>query len=255
MDYPQAEKYQEAVFREQKKYSRLLRLNNPDSFLPDGTFRKGARIWHTISMRKAAMETKTAYRKQAEYVKQQNHRMCNRILESAGNILKVEPMDYKAMQKRSKKTQQQKKLSEVKTRSGAIKKFHKYRRKKRLGRSILRHAPGGFLQCLADKVSAAGGAVTEIDTRKYRASQYDHAEDAYRKQGLDCREKIVGGHLVQGDCYSAFLVFHARTEGHPNREACLRDFDNYLACQQRLVERLKQEHFSNPNFGTKLLTT
>ena len=252
---PDIRKYQEAVFRAQKKYSRLLRLNNPGCFLPDGTFRKGARIRHTVSMRKAAMEVKTAFRKQAEYVKQQNHRMCNRILEAAGSILKLEPMDYSALQKRSRKTQRQEKLSEVKTKSGVIKEIHKYRRKKRFGKSILKHAPGGFLQCLADKVSTAGGAVMEIDIRKYRASQYDHAGDAYRKQGLDCREKIVGGHLVQRDCYSSFLVFHAETEECPDREACLRDFDNYLDCQQRLVERLKQEHFSNPNFGTKLLTT
>lgn len=248
--------YQKKIKEASVVYERRRRLNNPQNYNPDGTIKKDTedfkKVWiHTKGMQDAAMELKTAYRKQSEYVKQQNGYETNRILMQI-NSLNEEVMDYSALAKRAKKCKRQKRSSVVKTKQGKKKTIFKYKRRKRFGASILKHAPAAFLRILEQKLHRQGGTVLYINTRKYKASQYDHVSNAYEKHTLGERTKVVGEHLVQRDCYSAFLLKHASDATKPDRDSCIKDFDNFLSCQQKLIEYLiKATGDKTGNFGLR----
>lgn len=50
------------------------------------------------------------------------------------------------------------------------------------------------------------GGVYKVQTKDFKASQYDHVEDNYKKAELKDRSKYVGGYKVQRDLYSAYLL-------------------------------------------------
>ena len=70
--------------------------------------------------------------------------------------------------------------------------IQKYKQKKRFGRSINRRAPARFLLELKRKAEAVGGVYAEVDTKEFKASQYNHVTDAYEKIPLSQREKEIG---------------------------------------------------------------
>ena len=110
---------------------------------------------------------------------------------------------------------------EVKQKDGTVKVIQKYKRKKRFGRSINRRAPARFLLELKRKAEAVGGVYAEVDTKEFKASQYNHVTDAYEKIPLSQREKEIGNRKVQRDLYSAFLIRNADLDfKHPDRERC-----------------------------------
>ena len=198
----------------------------------------------TKSMLRTMMQLKTIYRKRSTYVKQSNNYNVNRLVEEGIYII-TEPMNYKALQKRSKNSGQQEKTSEVTNKNSIVKPVHKYKRRKRFGHSILVHSPSAFIQDLQSKAIKYGGTVTYVDIKNYRASQYDHVTDTYKKCSLSERSKPIGGKIVQRDCYSAFLLYHIEDETHPNRVECLYDFKHFLHCQNMLID----QHIKNANFG------
>ena len=256
---PQIAARQKAVKQTATVYERRRRMANPQNYNPDGTVKKDTeafhKVWnHTKGMDQALLRLKSAYRKMHEYVKQSNGYDTNRILMET-RILREESMNYTALAKRAKECKRQKKNSMVKTKQGKTKIIHKYKRRKRFGASILKHAPASFLRMLERKIHRQGGLVYELDSRSYKASQYDHTKDACEKHTLSERTKIVGGHLVQRDCYSAFLMYHASENGI-DRTSCQEDFENFLTCQQRLIERLTETNGDiTGNFGLRNFQT
>lgn len=71
------------------------------------------------------------------------------------------------------------------------------------------------------KAEAVGGVYAEVDTKEFKASQYNHVTDAYEKIPLSQREKEIGKRKVQRDLYSAFLIRNADLDfKHPDREKC-----------------------------------
>ena len=199
------------------------------------------------------MRLRTAYRKQRVYVEQSNNNLANEWLEASGSIVKIETMSYKGLQKKSSKTERQDKESIVIDKAGKKRSIRKFKRRKRFGGSILKHAPSGFLSTIKRKVTATCGIVIDVSASKLKASQYNHASDTYEKVSLSDREKIIDGHIVQRDCYSSFVVFYATDENEPDREGCLNGFGKFLVCQDKLIEEMIHDNFSNPNFGTKLI--
>ena len=117
----------------------------------------------------------------------------------------------------------------------------------------MKHAPSGFLSTIKKKVTATCGIVIDVSASKLKASQYDHVLDTYKKASLSDREKVIDGHMVQRDCYSSFVVFYATDDNEPDREGCLNGFAKFLICQDKLIEEMIHDNFSNPNFGTKLI--
>lgn len=248
-------KYQKEIKKASIIYERRRRMANPQNYNENGTIKKDSddfkKTWiHTKGMGEALMHLKTAYRKMAEYVKQSNGYDTNRILMQV-SLIHIEKMDYIALQKRAKECKRQKKASIVKTKQGKKKIVFKYKRRKRFGASILKHAPAQFLKELERKILCQDGTVLHINPWKFKASQYDHVEDAYKKHELSERTKRIGGHLVQRDAYSAFLMHHATDIYTVDRNACIKDFRNYLGRQGKMVARILHTGDLTGNFGLK----
>lgn len=238
--------YTKEILHLQRVYDHKLRVNNPDCFHEDGTFIKGSRIHCTKGMLQTTMKLKAAYRKRSEYVKQSNGYDTNRLIES-GNQVILEPMNYSALVKRSKKLERQEKISTIRDKQGNEKSVRKYKRRKRFVQSVLIHSPATFISTLTAKAYKYGGSVEEVNIRTYRASQYDHSNNTYEKHELSERYRNVGGFLVQRDCYSAFLLYHKKDPDHVDRASCKQDFRNFLNCQEILIA----SGIHNSNFGLK----
>ena len=134
---------------------------------------------------------------------------------------------------------------EVKQKDGTVKVLQKYKRKKRFGRSINRRAPARFLLELKRKAEAVGGVYAEVDTKEFKASQYNHVTDAYEKIPLSQREKEIGKRKVQRDLYSAFLIRNADLDfKHPDREKCEYEFEYFADMQEQLILKMKESGLS-----------
>ena len=134
---------------------------------------------------------------------------------------------------------------EVKQKDGTVKVIQKYKRKKRFGRSINRRAPARFLLELKRKAEAVGGVYAEVDTKEFKASQYNHVTDTYDKIPLTQREKEIGKRKVQRDLYSAFLIRNADLDfKHPDREKCEYEFEYFAKMQDQLILKMKESGLS-----------
>ena len=134
---------------------------------------------------------------------------------------------------------------EVKQKDGTVKVIQKYKRKKRFGRSINRRAPARFLLELKRKAEAVGGVYAEVDTKEFKASQYNHVTDTYEKIPLSQREKEIGKRKVQRDLYSAFLIRNADLDfKHPDREKCEYEFEYFANLQDQLILKMKESGLS-----------
>ena len=128
---------------------------------------------------------------------------------------------------------------------GTVKVIQKYKRKKRFGRSINRRAPARFLLELKRKAEAVGGVYAEVDTKEFKASQYNHVTDTYEKIPLSQREKEIGNRKVQRDLYSAFLIRNADLDfKHPDREKCEYEFEYFADMQDQLILKMKESGLS-----------
>ena len=115
---PDVNRYQEEVIKEQNRFSKLTRINNPECYDDRGVHIKGMRIKFSKSMKRSKMRLRTAYRKQRIYVEQSNNNLVNEWLEASGSVVKIETMNYKGLQKKSSKTERQDKESVVTDRTG-----------------------------------------------------------------------------------------------------------------------------------------
>ena len=160
-------------------------------------------------------------------------------------------MEYHALQKRSRKTARKDTASEIRKRDGTIRKVHKFKRKKRFGRSLNNRAPASFLMILKRKAAMLGVPVMEIQTRTYKASQYDHVTDTCIKTPLSQRSKEIGGHTVQRDLYSAFLIRNPDASlAHPDRKKCQDSFETFVTIHDNLINQMKTSGLSRkPCFG------
>jgi len=243
---PECKKYAEKIIKLQEKMDRSRRAANPDKYNPDGTVKKSCRgKWkRSNTYMKDQRKLKSLYRQKATYTKNSHGELSNRLTRDSVNFI-VEDMSYKALQKRAKKTERQEKVSDIAQKDGTIKKVRKYRRKKRFGKSLNNRAPALFLSILEQKAARHGGTFVKVDTKSYKASQYDHAADNYDKVPLSQRSKMIEGHEVQRDLYSAFLIRNSNnTYDHPDRVKCIDNFDIFLDMQYRLLADMKQRGLS-----------
>lgn len=248
---PGTDSYTVRIKHTLKAMDRSRRDSNPGNFNPDGTVIKGSSTWNKSKKYKwLQRKYQSLCRQKASYVKQSHCILANEILGQADSII-VEHMDYKGLQRRSKKTERQDKVSTVTDNKGKQQHIYKYKKKKRFGKSIGSRAPSEFLTILKQKAAAAGGQYNEVDTRAFKASQYDHSDGTYKKVTLGTRFKKVDGVLVQRDLYSAFLIKHSRNSlDAPNRLACIKDFKKFVKLQNKEIKFLKASGQSMPGcFG------
>ena len=145
----------------------------------------------------------------------------------------------------SRKRKFRKPVSMIKQKDGSIKQIHKFKRKKRFGRSLNNRAPAKFLSILEQKVILYNGKLEKIETKAFRASQYDHSTDTYTKCSLNEREKYIDGNYVQRDLYSAFLIKNTNnTLTKPDRDKCIYEFETFLKMQNELINWMKFNNIS-----------
>ncbi len=241
---PRSAEYEKKISTLLQKMDRSRRDSNPNKYNEDGTLKKGNRDrWkYSKNYYRLRNQLRCLYRKKSAYIKQTHEMLANEILQISPNVT-VEKMNYKALAKRSKKTERSDKVSQIKQKDGTIKEVHKYKRKKRYGHSINSRAPSSFLTILKRKCEQYDGIYQEIDTRSYKASQYDHVTDTCTKVPLSRREKEIGGRIVQRDLYSAFLLWNTNdTLDHADREACTAKFDQFADEHDIYIRNLKAQN-------------
>ena len=223
--------------RIQRKMDRSRRAMNPVYYNPDGTIRKRRKKWaKSKQYRRLEMKYASLCRKRSAALKQWQEAMANRII-AACDTLYTETMNFQALQRRAKHT----------TRRGN----GKYARRKRFGKSLQARAPAQFCGILKRKLESLGGKYLEVDTKAFRASQYNHVTDTYTKKKLSRRHNMVDGHWVQRDLYSAFLLMNsAITLDHSDRDHCNKNFEAFLQAHDACIERIRNTKTKIPySFG------
>lgn len=231
-------------------FDRRKRLNNPQCYKDDGTIIKDSKFLYTKNCKKALMQLKNAYRKKSVYVKQEHNKLVNRLIEQCDTVIK-EPMNFKALQKRSKNTSKQNKVSVITKKDGTQLSIYKYKRKKRFGKSLQNRSPGLLNQIIKNKFQQYNGFVIEVDSKEYKASQYNHITQQATKSKLSERSKLIGEHLVQRDLYSAFLLYNMLNITEIDFHRCKQNFNDFLIKQELVVNKIKVIGDKTKNFGLK----
>lgn len=233
---PQTKAVDKEIIRLQRKLDRSRRATNPDNFNPDGTIKRGIKCQWIKSKKyiKTQLLLKDRYRKRAEIRRQSHNKLAKHIL-SLGSNVKIENMDYKALQRRAKETT-------INQKTGRCNK------KSRFGKSLVNKAPAMLITIIDTKLHYFGLELIKIEPKDTKASQYNHVDDEYTKKKLSQRwnEIMYKGKIrkVQRDLYSAFLLQNAEKEQNSNkyyidRNKCRNKFDNFLKYHDEEIERLR----------------
>ena len=238
---PESAKYEKEIRHKQNLVDASMRKHNPENYNKNGTVKKGKHAWKTTKRcRRLKRQIRVLYRKQTAYIKTSHHTFINKVIQSTSEFI-LEPMDFKALQKKSKKIERQNESTPVRQKDGSSKMVCKYKRKKRYGRSIKNRSPGLMQAGLKAKATQYGIPYYEIDIRQYRASQLHHDTGEYIKPALNERFKTIDGHQVQRDLYSAFLICHTDdTLTVPDFKACHLDFPHFVEMQDTLILNMKK---------------
>jgi putative transposase len=168
---------QKDIRRLQRQLDRQRRANNPGNFNADGTVKCGVKLaWHNS---KGYLHTRAklaeVYRKQAEHRKSLHGRQVNQVLVQ-GNVIKLEALSYRALQKT-------------------------------YGKSVGFRGPGTFVSRLRRKAENAGAELDEFPTATTRLSQTCVC-GAVEKKPLSQRWHVCacGVGPVQRDLFSAWLA-------------------------------------------------
>lgn len=243
---PDIKKYNKEIVKIQRRMENKKRLNNPDCYNEDGTFKKGSKITRSKSYQKELFKLKDAYRRKTVYVQDLHNKLAKFIISNCDTIVK-ETLNYKALQKRVKgKAVKQNKKTNIVNKKGEVKSIYKYKRKKRFGKSLNNHSPGYLNTQILKRAMENDVNIVAVDMLEYRASQYNHLTGEYIKSELKDRCKLIGDDKVQRDLYSAFLLCNYKDEKTINRDKCFKEFDNFLKQQNELIKEVKD---TTKNFG------
>ena len=238
---PYSKEYEEKIRKKQNDLERKLVINNQDK-IENGKFKKGSKLDYTNNARKDKKKLRTLQRKKREVDKQYKCKIANEILRNCDNIY-IEPANFNALKKRSKKTERSDKPSVVKGKT-----IYKYKKKKRFGKTIQNKAPSKFQGILDYKCKYLEIPVTEIDTKSFKASQYNHQTDKYFKKNLSQRWNMLDFDdktkiFIQRDLYSAFLIKNAdSTLTRTDKIKCDKDFKRFVYYHNECIEKVRQEN-------------
>lgn len=215
--------------RLQRKLDRQRRANNPNKYNADDTINiENKEKWKkSKSYVKIKLKLSNLQRKIAEKRKQSHNILANSIL-GIGTIVKVENMNFKALQRRSKKTEISKKTG-------------KFKKKKRFGKSLSNRAPALLIEIINRKLECIGKNIIKIDTFKVKASQLNHNTNEYEKKSLSKRWVEILGNKIQRDLYSAFLIKNVKENlEEVNIEKAQKEFKNFVKLHNEEIERIKK---------------
>ena len=165
----------------QRKMDRSRRATNPDKYNPNGTIKKGKKIWdNSKSYRKTRNAKANLERKLATHRKSLHGELVNDILRT-GDVVKLEKLSYRAFQKL-------------------------------FGKSVGKGAPGMFVSHLKSKAERAGSKVVEIPTHSTKLSQTCQCGRVQKKALSERVHNCICGIVAQRDLYSAFLAKHTEPD-------------------------------------------
>lgn len=236
---PERPDIEQQATRLSRKMDRSRRATNPDHYNPDGTIKRIKKPWvKSKTYRHDQMRLKTIRRRNAATVKQAEQILVNEILCNHGTDIITEPMDYKALQLRSKEDK--------------LTKDGRHRSKKRFGKSLAAHAPARFMNIMEQKLSYIDKTVFYVDIWKFKASKYDHVLGDYTESPLSARSKMIGDSRVQRDLYSAFLLWCAKDDATIDRDLCFEAFPLFLSFQGAYINKLLSDGKKHSlSFGLK----
>ena len=221
--------YSKEPGRLNRAMDRSRRSMNPGNYNPDGTVKRGSKHWvfsknyRNIRQRKRALE-----RKQAAGRKCRHERLANEIL-SLGDEVFAEGMNYRGLQRRAKET--------------TINRRGKFNRKSRFGKSLKNGAPAKLLSMVDRKLRYEGKELHKVNTRTFRASQYNHVTDEYVKKRLSKRHNAINGRWVQRDLYSAFLLMNSADDlESTDRSLCIKTYGTFLENHDRCISDLQNSN-------------
>ena len=252
---PNAKNYDKKIAFYQQKMDKSKYISNFDNYNKDGTIRKNTKnfkkTWvYTKNYYKYLWLLRNLYRKKSAYIKQHHNELANEII-SHCNTIYVENMNFKALQRKAKQTKKSEKLSTIKDSKGNEKQIHKYKKKKRFGKSICNRAPAMLITIIKQKLESNGGILFKVDTKEFKASQYNHITNTYEKKKLYERENIINNIWIQRDLYSAFLLMNSKDNlKSTDREKCIKTFDNFVKLHNECIANIKLNNIKHPtSFG------
>jgi len=234
-------KHEHTIHLLQKRLDRSRRATNPDNYNEDGTIKKGPKTWvYSNHYKKARAKIKDLHRKAATNRKLSHNEDINK-LRSMGSELIIEPMNIKALQKKTKTVTKNEKTG-------------KYNRRKRFGKSILRRSPGYFIEQAKYRFNCSGGRVQEVNNQTFKASQYDHQLNDTKKKQLSQRWHVFDDKTkVQRDLYSAFLLYCTdETFQEPDHGICTNFFESFLKMHDRCINEIIASGKKVMNSGIKI---
>lgn len=208
--------HKKEIRRLQRAMDRSRRATNPNNYNEDGTIKKGRKTWSYSNNYKRLRHKLNKIHRKLRINRSISHEILANFIISLGTDIRVETLNIQGWQKKAKKTTINKK-------NGKIKK------KKRFGKSILSNAPSLLLEKINRKLTYENEKLKKIDTKKCKASQYNHIDDTYKKKELEERIAVVGNYVIQRDIYSAFLIKNTvNTLDNISRIKCNRNWDRFL---------------------------
>ena len=208
-----------------RKIERSQRVNNPECYDERGKIKKGARFKHP-SKRQIRLRNRRrkVYRSLSEERKKLQGQLVNRLVSQA-SIIKIEELNVKGLQKRSR---------DIRINPKTNRPFSK----KRYGKAVFRAAPSTFRVALETRAFQLGIEVEVISPKDVKPSQYNHITQTFEKKPLSTRVYDLSDSYsgVQRDLYSAFLIGHIEN-GHYQQVQLEQDFPDFYEQMKAFLQR------------------
>ena len=208
-----------------RKIERSRRVNNPECYKEDGTIKKGARFKRPSNRQvRLRNRRRKVYRSLSEERTKLQGQLINRLVSQA-SIIKIEELNVKSLQKRSR---------DIRINPKTNRPFSK----KRFGKAVFRAAPSAFRTALEKRALQLGIDLEVISPKDVKPSQYNHITQTFEKKSLSTRIYDLSDDYpkVQRDLYSAFLIGHIEN-GHYQQEQLNQDFPDFY---QQMKDFLQQ---------------
>ncbi|WBL17233.1 transposase [Sutcliffiella sp. NC1] len=221
----------------QRSMDRSKRASNPLKYKKDGTIdtsNKDKWLFSKRYMRKKS-QLKELQRLNRAKRKQDHETLANSII-ALGNVVFVETMSFKGLQRRAKET--------------TVNEKGKFNKKKRFGRTISNRAPAMLLRIIERKLKYKGLRLNKVNTTLTKASQYNHFTNTYEKKKLHERWNNFGFCKIQRDLYSAFLLMNCKESlDEIDRNMCEQRFHKFRKMHDLEITRLKKKEKTPISMG------
>ena len=229
---------EEGIKRLNKQVSYKLRLLNPDCYDENNKVVKGKKMNNrSNNLTKLMNRVQKKQRKMRIYRNELQNKVCNELL-SQGNVIQLEKMNVKALQKRSKNIRINPKTNRPYS-------------KKRFGKSILKASPSSLVTLLKTKATLRGAIVIEINTKDTKPSQFNHIRNKDIKKSLNTRIYDLNDEYpnVQRDLYSAILNKYTIQDTKNDKitytidkTRLTNEFETYYKLMQQEITKIRTEN-------------